>query len=125
MRSYFANCHPAIEAQLRPQATIRRETSKRTAEAAIIRQLGAAEAFAKSVKYSCENNRHKCLTAAVTQYSVPKMYKMLKTSIKSKFMNVDYSATTGMWSSVSISETYFLWKLDQKQWVQMHHCVLT
>lgn len=75
LRCHLANCHPAIEAQLPPQASGRGATSKRTAEASNVtsRQLGVAEAFAKSVKYSRESNRHKCLTAAVTLYLVQEM----------------------------------------------------
>ncbi len=73
LRCHLANCHPAIEAQLPPQASGRGATSKRTAEAGTSRQLGVAEAFAKSVKYNRESNRYKCLTAAVTQYLVEEM----------------------------------------------------
>lgn len=57
LRSHLANCHPAIEAQLPPQASSRGATSERTAEADTSRQLRVAEAFAKSVKYSRESNR--------------------------------------------------------------------
>ncbi|XP_051997764.1 E3 SUMO-protein ligase ZBED1-like [Xyrauchen texanus] len=73
LRCHLANCHPAINAQLAPQASGRGATSKRTAETGTSRQLGVAEAFGKSVKYSRESNRHKCLTAAVTQYLVQEM----------------------------------------------------
>ncbi len=73
LRCHLANCHPAIKAQLPPQASGRGATSKRTAEAGTNRQLGVAEAFGKSVKYNRESNRYKCLTAAITQYLVEEM----------------------------------------------------
>lgn len=73
LRCLLANCHPAIEVQQPPQASSRGATSKRTAEAGTSRHLGTAEAFAESVKYSRESNRHKCLTAAVMQYLVEEM----------------------------------------------------
>ncbi len=66
LRCHLANCHPAIEAQLPPQASGRGATSKRTAKAGTSRQLRVVVAFAKSVKYNRESDRYKCLTAAVT-----------------------------------------------------------
>ncbi len=59
LRCHLANCHPAIEAQLPPQASGRGATSKRTAEAGTSRQLGVAEALEKLVKHNCESNRYK------------------------------------------------------------------
>ncbi len=68
LRCHLANCHPAIEAQLPPQASGRGATSKRTAEAGTSRQLGVAEAFAKSVKYNREINRQGSYTFLPTNF---------------------------------------------------------
>ncbi len=92
LRCHLANCHPAIEAQLPPQASGRGATSKRTAEAGTSRQLGVAEAFAKSVKYNRESNRYKCLTATVTQYLVEEMVplnRVEKLAFKSMLQKFD------------------------------------
>ncbi len=56
------------------------------------RQLGVAEAFAKSVKYNRESNRYKCLTAAVTQYLVEEMVplnRVEKPAFKSMLQKFD------------------------------------
>ncbi|XP_076879714.1 cytochrome b5 type B isoform X1 [Brachyhypopomus gauderio] len=72
LRSHLATYHPAIEAQL-PPPTGRGAASKATVQAGCSRQLGVAESFARTAKYSRESNRHKDLTAAVAQYLVEEM----------------------------------------------------
>ena len=71
LRSHLAHYHPAIEAQLPPPS--HGPASKATAQAGCSRQLGVTESFARLAKYSHECNRHKDLTAAVTQYLVEEM----------------------------------------------------